>query len=346
MLKLRSRFLQVKCSLRQGAFGLMIGLLSFALLELSYRIYLFGPGSLWYPLMKSIHTLDDELIQASSVPGLAYELRSGVDTYYKKTHFTINAAGLRDREYPRIKAPNVFRIAVIGDSFSFPDGVELEDAYHSLLEKRLNLESGAKKYEFINFSVGGYGPLAYLTVLQVKALRYSPDLILIGFCPTNDYRLENISSVKPYFPKRAPNPFFHLYSLEKLRDIFMRRVTLTGNVYERLNKEIKENALSAENLESLGEFFSKVGILAKSKGIPVVIANLNIWPTPAAYLMELQKKSKAQGFHFIDLSAPFSGNYSRKYQIFRADYHPNTAANQIFADHLYQYLKHEKLLSK
>jgi len=323
---------------------LIVSFVSLCAVEILYRIYLFGWNSVSYPMMKSIHPLDDTLIQKSSVPGLPYELKPNVNTYYKKARFVTNAEGLRDKEYARVKPQDVFRIAVIGDSFSFPDGVEIKDAYHSILEERLNAKARLKKYEAINFSVGGYGPASYLTVLRLKALKYSPDLILLGFNPGNDYDYAKKTRARPYVPKRAPNSFFYSYSIEKIRDVARRRLAWTGNVYERLDQEIEGKALDPRNLNSLESFFYDISALTTPKKIPVVIVNLNIWQTPPAYVRAVREMAERQGFYFEDLSAPFERQASRKYQIFRADYHPNAAANRIFAAQLYEFLIKKSLL--
>jgi len=46
-----------------------------------------------------------------------------------KTTIRINQDGFRDLDYPLKKSNNIYRIAVIGDSFTFGQGVELNQTY-------------------------------------------------------------------------------------------------------------------------------------------------------------------------------------------------------------------------
>ena len=45
--------------------------------------------------------------------------------------------GLRDQEYDLQKTKNTFRVVVVGDSYTMPAGVSIEDAYHTLLEEEI-----------------------------------------------------------------------------------------------------------------------------------------------------------------------------------------------------------------
>lgn len=109
---------------------------------------------------------------------------------YRRPEFTTpmryNSAGFRDAEYPLAKAPGVFRIAVLGDSFTEAREVPLAASYPKVLEQRLNTEAGKKTYEVLNFGAVRYGTDQYLLRLQEQALAYHPDLIVVGMY-ANDF---------------------------------------------------------------------------------------------------------------------------------------------------------------
>ena len=107
-------------------------------------------------------------------------------THLKLTPFETNSRGLRDREYDLSKPENVFRVAVIGDLYTMPSGVDVRNPYHKVVERRLNLAGGPLSYEFINFDVGGYSLRQYWAVIRHKVLKYDPDMVLIGFCSSSD----------------------------------------------------------------------------------------------------------------------------------------------------------------
>jgi hypothetical protein len=132
----------------------VLGLL---LMEIAYRFYLFGWDSFSIEKMNSVNALGlTGLLQPSSNSDLIWELKPNVDTYFKLVPFVTNSRGQRDREYSLETPAGVFRVAVLGDSFTLPSGVAIEDAYHSILEDRLNAGESATNYEFINFAVGAY----------------------------------------------------------------------------------------------------------------------------------------------------------------------------------------------
>jgi len=114
---------------------------------------------------------------------LMYELRPNAEI---SEIIKINSGGFRDREYPKEKPSNVFRIAVVGDSVTFGWRQRLEDTYPKKLEALLqNHNTPNTQFEVLNFGIGGYNAEQEAELLRVKVLDYHPDLILIGFCPND-----------------------------------------------------------------------------------------------------------------------------------------------------------------
>lgn len=109
-----------------------------------------------------------------------YELVPGSSGFGKDGEFiSINSWGMRDNEVPKDGRPGVKRIAVIGDSFTFGMGVDLEDTYVKQLERQLGAQG--MSVEVLNFGVGGYNMWQYRLVLEQKVLDFNPDLIAVGF---------------------------------------------------------------------------------------------------------------------------------------------------------------------
>ncbi len=96
----------------------------------------------------------------------------------------INSAGLRGKEIPQAKPMNTFRIACVGDSTTFGLYVKDAETYPSRLESILNLHPSpdGRRAEVINFGVAGYNINQNVENLRVRALAYSPDAILFGYC--------------------------------------------------------------------------------------------------------------------------------------------------------------------
>lgn len=120
-------------------------------------------------------------------------LRPGVEDWYTeegRALVRVNSEGMRDREHARSKPPGVYRIAVLGDSYSEARQVPMDSTYWSLLPaglERCRFQPG-RRIEVLNFSVAGYGTAQQLLLLRLLAGRYGPDLVLLQFTSSNDIR--------------------------------------------------------------------------------------------------------------------------------------------------------------
>jgi lysophospholipase L1-like esterase len=98
---------------------------------------------------------------------------------------TFNSVGMRDREHPVAKPPGVFRILLLGDSFTEALQVPFEASLPSLLEALGTKESG-RPVEVINAGVSGWGTDDELRYLSTYGLKYQPDLVVVAMTLHND----------------------------------------------------------------------------------------------------------------------------------------------------------------
>lgn len=106
-----------------------------------------------------------------------------------------NTFGFNDREFTAEKAPEAFRIAVIGDSF-IVGLVPRRYGFVSSLEEHLRRVS--KSVDLLNFGVVGSEPKDYVEVLQEEVLAFKPDLVLLGFYVGNDVKVPR-SNLSPFY---------------------------------------------------------------------------------------------------------------------------------------------------
>jgi len=104
--------------------------------------------------------------------------------YFEKTWHNIdrvNRFGFRERDYELEKAPDTYRIAVIGDSFTFGQGIAEEDRFSNLLEQRLNADKSRRdvRYEVLNFGQPGKNTQDETGVLNKFVLPAKPDFIIL-----------------------------------------------------------------------------------------------------------------------------------------------------------------------
>jgi len=126
-------------------------------------------------------------------PQLGWTLRPGAAGWFTKegrAYVRVNSSGRRDRDVLLHKPKDVYRIAVLGDSYSEAMQVVREAAYWALLPERLaacGFQPG-KRIEVLNFGVSGHGTAQQYVMLETRAIRYRPDLVLLQFTNGNDVK--------------------------------------------------------------------------------------------------------------------------------------------------------------
>lgn len=106
-------------------------------------------------------------------------------TYEFETPISTNSIGLRDNEIGP-KQENGVRIVGLGDSFSFANGVTLDQTYFKRVESRLSSAYG-RPVELINCAVPSYSPLQSFRMLQKYGMAFDPDIVVMGFFVGNDF---------------------------------------------------------------------------------------------------------------------------------------------------------------
>jgi lysophospholipase L1-like esterase len=91
-----------------------------------------------------------------------------------------NEHGWRDRGRTIARAPGERRIAAIGDSFTFGQGVDAPQRFTELLEQNLG-------WQVLNFGCCAYGPDQGLLVFEHHASVFEPDAVLLVLFLGNDF---------------------------------------------------------------------------------------------------------------------------------------------------------------
>ena len=305
------------------------------LLEQTIRFYIFGSDSFSYQQMKSIKSAGHSgFLKKSDNDEIVYELKPNIDSDLKLASVKTNSHGLRDKEYSVQKPENTFRVAVIGGSFTFGSGVEIENTYHSRLEDRLNNESEDLRYEFINFGVSGYTMRNKLATLKYKVLEYDPDLVLFVLDGSQftdeDYR--------EFVPKPVKNHFFtsYVYTLISKNKIFKTE--------EERATEFAQDQL--DHLGNLDQALQKISKVSKDNNIPICIVVLDHDYLHLQLSNEIKKLVEKSHLYFANTIPAFEGTNFNDYTIYRVDFHPNAKANRLFANSIYNALVKQSLVDK
>jgi lysophospholipase L1-like esterase len=167
---------------------------------------------------------------------------------------------MRYRNFPKDRNPGIYRVAVLGDSYTWGIGVSDAERFTEIVEDLAN-----HKIEMLNFGVAGYGPIQYYLRLD-EIIEYKPDMVLIAFCLGNDFadnvlwrrygypkpyaerNSNGILEIKGYPLPNVGNFGFHQFSNSAFLDwiethsAIGRRILLLVNNYEK-SKNIKQQGL-------------------------------------------------------------------------------------------------------
>jgi hypothetical protein len=137
-------------------------------------------------------------------PELGWRGRPNLDCVLNEGHFAIsisqNSRGFRDAERSVEKAPGITRILCLGDSFTWGWGVEQDEIYTTVLERRYARAGAA--VEVMNVGVGGYSTDQLLLYLLDEGLSYSPDHVVYQ-AAWNDVRDNPRTVVEAIYNKPA-----------------------------------------------------------------------------------------------------------------------------------------------
>jgi len=116
---------------------------------------------------------------------LHHRLRPNFDGVIRGARFTTNSRGFRDREFAVPKPPGIFRLVVLGDSFTEGSGLDEADTMPRRLEARLRARSCGPGVEVVNAGVSSYSPILYYLQLTHVIAPLGPDLVVVNFDMTD-----------------------------------------------------------------------------------------------------------------------------------------------------------------
>lgn len=143
-------------------------------------------------------------------PHCGSRLTPGLSGWYREegvAHISINEHGNRDQPHSVAKPADVFRIAVLGDSYCEAFQVNWQDTFWHQLELAANAprHGSIPQIEVCNFGVSGYGTAQELQMLRHYVWAFEPDLVVLAFLTGND-----ISDNSPELGTSPPRPYFRL----------------------------------------------------------------------------------------------------------------------------------------
>lgn len=242
------------------------------------------------------------------------------------------------------KSPDEYRIAVVGDSFTFGPAMQFNDTFPHRLQSLLQIASNVT---VLNFGNPGFATAHEVTAFN-KALRYHPDLILLQVT-LNDPQLRPLQlepeEVRGDFGPYQPHSFIARHS--RFWSWVGSRIHNTRSINSYIGYH---NGLWQENWDRFTKPFEEMRAQAQAAkiGFAVVIFPLLDFPlTRDGYpFREIHRRItgyvRQSGTPVLDLLGAYEGLDPYRLQLLPGrDSHPNEIAHRIAAEKIYWWMRRQ-----
>jgi hypothetical protein len=191
-----------------------------------------------------------------------------------------NAEGMRDAaSHPIPKPAGLFRILLVGDSFTAGMANQYEEIWPVLLERRL--AGGGAPVDIVKAGVDSFDTLSELLRMQRLVPKYHPDLILMAFLP-NDIFDNTLPGATPHAALAPPMElgiaFPQLQSVYFLKRLLLRNDFIYAGAYWMTSRRQyfteTETSHAAEQYSITRELLSQAGAYAHSQGSRFAVASI------------------------------------------------------------------------
>lgn len=294
-----------------------------------------------------------ELVVRAASRTSAAPVASDRPAYYYKFSST---ESFQNPPFQEEKPAGTFRIVTIGDSFTFPHLLQLDDAYPARLQRMLNLNPGAARVEVLNWGVSGMSSIQEVQILQ-RALKTKPDLVLLQIT-LNDPQTTNLHKTMRSlgggytFGKlvisRDQTPLLYYW---RTLGLLAERVhsIRTRQSFIRYNHELYKNgklwAKFRAAIRSMRGDCERRGVKFAAFLVPFFHLPLDERYPFADIHSQIAGLMTRQHIRYLDLLPAFKGiDYLRLHVLPGEDSHPNEIAHRIIAEALYPWLESERLI--
>ncbi len=360
---------KIKNLIYNAALMVIVILLFFAFFEVILRF--FSPQPCYYNPRYLYRETPDTCFE------MAPNMNASLDLPDFNMDIKTNSMGLRDYEFN--SSANRMTMLGLGDSMQFGFGVQMEETYLKLLEKKLNQEKTDKKYSVINAGISGYGTKQESIYFKDNALKFNPEAVFISFYIGNDFA-DNVAScsysVKDgYLVQKGVSSFriflnkLNTYCFIKKRalgipiiknwlyknpDISSINEMFYQNYSEHMQEEVDATQAALHDINEISR-------INKIKPVLIIIPHRaqveertrnKIQDAMHDYDFDKPNKvlkdyAKYEGFYVIDVTPAF--RYADKNGIklyFDTDNHINKGGHKLIAEILYDELIKSRIISR
>lgn len=265
-----------------------------------------------------------------------------------KMEYLHNSEGFRDYEHNLEKPNQTVRILVLGDSFTYGQGVkDNAEIYTSLLEKMLNEQQGGLRYEIINFGLPGADELMKISLLKEKGLKYKPHIVIFQhrLWYGNNSLMRKYGLYDPIYAWAIKHKAYFLQWLNsKIRTTLFQEKRVQGSK-DYISIMYGPNS---GNIKILEEHFELLNNMSIENKFTVLCINL-VWidsPNNWSQCYNHQKFSydfikdtcEENNFYFLDPQNYYWDYKPKELRISSLDSHPNKKGHKVISEAIYDFL--------
>lgn len=264
--------------------------------------------------------------------------------WYRLGEVHENSMGFRGRQFDPVKPAGVYRIAAVGDSFTFGNGIRQADRYSEVLQSRL-----PSHVEVLNFGVAGANTPEHRRLVKRLLTDVHPDFIVLQWY-VNDVE-DDDSSDRPRFRNLiAYHPLHNwlnnasaLYTVANMKWAEMQvAFGLSTSYVDYLKRRLGD----PQSPDSIRDRNLMTDLIASAQQANVGIG-IVLFPDTAGdlgdhyafgYLHDrVLDVCNARGITCVDLRKDFAGIRDRQsLWANQLDHHPSARANAIAAERILQ----------
>jgi lysophospholipase L1-like esterase len=281
------------------------------------------------------------------IPNIRVE-REGVTIY-------TNSDGFRDTEFSGEPEPGQFLIAVLGDSFTFGQGVHQSETFPAVLQKFLNQSHEVPKFRVWNLGVSGYNTEQESHLLKSFVLPRKPNWVVVGL-NVNDYEPivvdRSLAGQEKSYKDSVVNTIrnFIRYDLLITQVVLLKFANIVRNfspnwTYSNYFQEVMDQYLKPNGgWTRVSALLLDMKRESEAAGVGFTLAILPVMWDFQNYLFEevndvIIDFCKAHKIDCVDILPYFKTESPRSWSVSSIDTHPNSRAQGIFAkalaDHFY-----------
>ena len=323
----------IKKFLTSAIFLVYLLIATFVLLEISVRMWGYSKHYLYDPIYTSFKEYPD--IPYVHKPNLVNAIGRG------QAIFNTDSLGLRSMVSGlrhETKVENEYRIAIVGDSITFGEGIkQTKDTYCEVLKEILNYRQNGVKVRMFNYGVSGYNVKNMVDTLQHRMLNIDPNLVVMAIIP-GDFDLKRTGCVDKWgytANKRTlgfmPKDSIVKFLFRRSHIVYLLRDICYKFVGEKRTKKEMPDSILPESFKYVEEFKE----IAEKNKISYLILLL---PSKNSFFKKAIHQFNESNINYLDLSSIYYDYPQDIYKTSRYDGHMSMVIHKRIAEKIDRYL--------